>query len=226
MPSLPYSGHFLFLCLNFSIQSFFIIFYRKDSFCIRKQRKDYTHTVHQLSGILQHPSVICRNIRFTLCTVRNNIFYLFRFFRRKLYPRRKKPAPPIPTIPASPILSMISSLVISPKRFHRKIVYFRVFSIIFNDDTFCFLVPAGLNRYSIPFTVPIQKHGSVMTQKPPASAIFCPFENHDLLFLTIGFAGAPICCESGYASSPFGSNVRISLSFRKSAFRHPDGYRL
>lgn len=34
-------------------------------------------------------------------------------------------------------------------------------------------------------------------------------------FFTIGFAGAPICCESGYASSPFGSNVRISLSFEK-----------
>ena len=37
-------------------------------------------------------------------------------------------------------------------------------------------VPAGLNRYSIPFTVPDTEAWIGDDTKPPASAIFCPFK--------------------------------------------------
>ena len=75
--------------------------------------------------------------------------------------------------------------------------------------------PVGTLLGSIFLTVPDTDAWIGADTKPPASAIFCPFKTVSPT-ATIGVAGAPICCDNGYTSSPLGNNSRIGLSFDKS----------
>lgn len=118
---------------NFSIQSFCYPLQQKHLLHLGIKKGCDLHSADKIFCILEHSSVICSDIRFTLSTVCNNIFYLIRFLRESFY-LVGNPAPPIPTIPASPILLMISSLVISSKGFTGSYSTSFILSIVFYNN--------------------------------------------------------------------------------------------
>ena len=104
-------------------------------------------------------------------------------------------APPIPTIPASCMIFMISfgsrlsnspcGLTLSSSS------SLKSFSITIHCP-----IPPGTSCIFISITLPETDECTLADTKPPAWPIICPFLTSSP-FSTIGFAGAPICCWRG-----------------------------
>ena len=129
------------------------------------------------------------------------------------FTRVGKPAPPMPTMPASPIRFRMSSLDISESGFTGAVsasLYSPSFSMTIQST----LLPVGLKCFSSAFTVPDTDAYTGADTKPPASAIFWPFNTWSPFF-TAAMAGAPMCWDSGYTRSPCGSTSVIGWSFAR-----------
>jgi len=74
------------------------------------------------------------------------------------------------------------------------------------------LLPFGCRRGSIAFTLPETVAWTGALTKPPASAIGCPRSTVSPTE-TIGFAGAPMCMETGRITSSGNASFSIGLVF-------------
>ena len=112
-----------------------------------------------------------------------------------------KPAPPRPTIPACFTISRISALEREAGSLSSPNPSTARYSPSFSTMMDMTLLPFTIMRGSIFFTLPETEQFTTAEMNPPASAIFCPTSTSSPTF-TSGFAGAPMCCESGYTISP------------------------
>ena len=123
-----------------------------------------------------------------------------------------KPAPPIPTTPAS-----LTSALISPASSSSIFLVCGSASTASYKPSFSTIIaltfiPVAVSLGSILFTVPETDEWILADMKACPSAIFCPISTLSP-FATRGTAGAPICCDSIKTSSfpGFSSSIGVSL---------------
>ena len=120
------------------------------------------------------------------------------------------PAPPIPTMPASSIIFIISSLESSsglPENIGAASSYIPSFSTIMEST----IPPVATSLFSIALTVPDTEECMLADINPPFSAIFCPTRTLSPA-LTSGLAIAPICWDNGYTRVSPGLSISMGHS--------------